>query len=124
MGLAENLALRMGRALGGGLGAGEVCGAVSGAAVILGLTRGEPGPDEREERSQVKKLNREFLRRFQARHGTIICRRLLGVDPSTDAGYQAAMDQGLFKSLCPRLVASAAEVLREVLAAAVQAERP
>lgn len=115
MGLDTGLALRLGRALGGGLGAGEVCGAVSGAAVILGLTQGQPGPGERELRAQVKQLNREFLRRFRERHGTIICRELLGVDPSTDTGWQAAMDQELFVTLCPRFVAAAGAVLEELL---------
>lgn len=81
----------------------------------MGLTQGQPGPAEREARAAVKQLNREFLRRFRERHGAITCRALLGVDPSTGTGYQAAMDQGLFTSLCPRFVASAGAVLEELL---------
>lgn len=84
--------------------------------MVLGLTQGQPGPDERELRAKVRELNRRFLRRFREIHGSIVCRELLGVDPSTDTGYQAAVDQELFEVLCPRFVASAGAVLEELLA--------
>lgn len=109
--------MRLGRCLGGGLSAGEVCGAVAGALILLGLTHGDAGQQEPQVRAQVKLAARRFLELFQQRQGSIVCRQLLGVDPSTEAGQRRALENDLFQVRCPELVAAAGQVLEEVLAA-------
>ena len=111
------MALRLGRALGGGLGAGEVCGAVTGAAILLGLTREAAGDREPQARAEVKLLTRRFLDLFIHGQGSIVCRELLGVDPSTQAGQRQALESDLFRTRCPGFVAAAGQALEQVLAA-------
>ena len=80
------MAIKLGRAFGSGMGQGGVCGALVGGYMILGLAlQGET--DEGRARYKTYDLVREFTGHFTARHGTIVCKDLLGgVDPSTEAG--------------------------------------
>ena len=109
------MAMRLGRAFGSGMGQGGVCGVLVGAFMILGLTfQGET--DERRARYGTYDLVREFTGRFRARHGTIVCKELLGgVDPSTEAGRQQALDQKLFTTICPKLVEDGANILEAMV---------
>ncbi len=59
---------------------GEVCGALSGALMVLGLEYGSQRPEGKEE---MYHITREFMQQFEQRHGTILCKRLLGHDIST-----------------------------------------
>jgi C_GCAxxG_C_C family probable redox protein len=105
------MAIKLARAFGSGMGQGEVCGALVGGYMILGLTlQGET--DEGRARYKTYDLVREFTGHFTARHGTIVCKDLLGgVDPSTEAGRRQALDQKLFTTICPKLVEDAADIL-------------
>jgi C_GCAxxG_C_C family probable redox protein len=93
------------------MGQGGACGALVGAFMIFGLTlQGEA--DERRARYRTYDLVREFTGRFETRHGTIVCKELLGgVDPSPEAGRRQARDQKLFTTICPKLVEDAADIL-------------
>lgn len=114
-GLDRETALRLGRVLGSGLSAGDVCGAVSGAGMVLGFARGTVGPDDPQVRGAVKEQNREFQRRFRAVHGSIVCRELLGVDPNDRDAFDGAIDRGHFKARCAGFVATAAQILVDML---------
>ena len=57
---------------------------------------------------------REFMARFQARHGATSCAELLGVNIGTPEGQAAAREANLFKTTCPGLVASAVAILAEM----------
>jgi hypothetical protein len=48
---------------------------------------------------------------FIAKHGSLKCRKLLGVDISTPEGAAEANEKNLFDSVCPELVASAADII-------------
>ncbi len=91
---------------------GEVCGAVTGALMALGLARGAATPEVKEE---VYRLGREFMRRFEDKHGTILCRELIGCDISTPEGLQRARESGVIREICPKVVHDAAEILQVVL---------
>ena len=110
-------ARRLGRAMGMGLGAGSVCGAVSGAVMVLGMALGEGTGDngEREARYKSYDLAREFIRRFEKKHGSIQCRTLIGVDLTTKEGHGEAKQNNLFKTICQPLVKSSAEILDQLL---------
>ena len=116
MGLSRDLAVRLGGPFGGGMGAlGETCGAVSGALMALGLKFHQAGPQDSAGKMRVYALAQEFCKRFRDRHGSTLCRDLIGMDISTPQRQQAARDAGVFKSLCPPLVRSAAEIVEEIL---------
>jgi C_GCAxxG_C_C family probable redox protein len=114
LGLDANAALRVSAAFGGGMGRlGHTCGAVTGALMALGLKYGATVADPAaKERTYAQA--REFIARFEARHGATACADLLGVNISTPEGQAAAREANLFKTVCPGLVASAAIILQEM----------
>ena len=114
LGLDADAALRVSAAFGGGMGrTGGTCGAVTGALMALGLKYGATVADPvAKERTYA--LTREFIARFEARHGATACADLLGVNIGTPEGQAAAREANLFKTTCPGLVASAAAILKEM----------
>ena len=115
-GLDRQTAFRMGEAFGGGMGRmGLTCGAVTGAFMAIGLKHAKLTPDDQSSREKSIELVRRFRQAFEARHGSISCRELLGCDISTPEGYQQAVDRRLFREVCPKLVRDAAEIIEQLL---------
>jgi len=115
-GLDRTVALRMAEVFGGGMGRmGLTCGAVTGAFMVIGLKHAKLTPEDDASRQKSVELARQFREKFEARHGSICCQDLLGVDLSRPAGYQEAIDRGVFVSLCPKLVHDAVEIVEELL---------
>lgn len=114
-GLDRQTAVRLGRGMGMGLGLGLTCGAVSGAVMVLGLAEGPALENDRDPRFRCYDRGAEFARRFAARHGSLSCADLMGVDMTTPEGRRQAREKGLFASICPGLVKSAAEILDDML---------
>jgi C_GCAxxG_C_C family probable redox protein len=113
LGMEYETAVKLTAGFGGGMGLGLVCGAVSGSVMALGLKYG--GVD-RPAKEQTAKLVREFTDRFKAQRKSLDCHDLLGGDIGTPEGLQAAKDRKLF-TVCPGIVADAAKILSELLAA-------
>lgn len=108
-GLTDEQALKLASPFGGGVAhQGNVCGAVTGALMALGLARGNAAVDKKDETYRIAD---DFLERFRERHGTLLCRELIGHDISTPDGLQNARATGVFKSTCPGLVTDAAELV-------------
>jgi C_GCAxxG_C_C family probable redox protein len=117
LGLDQELALKIAGPFGGGMGRkAETCGAVTGALMAIGLKYGAIDAADKETKEKVYELTREFLDRFEAHHGSSLCKELLGWDISTPAGHEAAKYRQLFSTLCPKYVADAAEIVEEILA--------
>jgi C_GCAxxG_C_C family probable redox protein len=114
LGLDADAAFRVSAAFGGGMGrTGGTCGAVTGALMVLGLRYGSTVAD-RVAKELTYAQAREFIVRFEARHGATACADLLGVNISTPEGQAAACAANLFKTTCPALVASAVAILQEM----------
>ena len=116
-GLDQETALRVAGGFGGGMGRlGEVCGAVTGSFMVIGLEHGKscPEDDESETKEKAYALVYDFADRFRACNGSILCKELLGCDPSTPEGLAQAKEKGLFSDLCPKLVQSAVEILEQM----------
>jgi C_GCAxxG_C_C family probable redox protein len=94
------------------MGLGKECGAVTGAFMVIGLSI-RKSQDEKEARFKAYGLVKEFIERFEARHQTILCRDLLGVDVGTREGRERAVKENLFQTLCPDFVKTASEILRD-----------
>ncbi len=92
-------------------GTGATCGAVSGALLALGLACGRSRVQDHAAKLRTYALAKEVWRLFAARHGTLVCNDLLGVDVSTEEGARRARDDGLFRDRCPGYVRSAAEIV-------------
>ena len=107
-------AIKIATAFGGGMArCGGTCGAVSGALMTLGLSHGAATKEGKEETYQMA---RDFMSRFEKKHGSLLCRELIGCDISTPEGLQNARDSGVIKSVCPHLVHDAAEIIQTILA--------
>ena len=114
LGLDVDAALRVSAAFGGGMGrTGGTCGAVTGALMVLGLRYGSSVADKVAKEITYAQA-RDFIARFEARHGATACADLLGVNIGTPEGQAAARETNLFKTVCPELVASAAAILEEM----------
>jgi len=117
LGLDQETALKIAGPFGGGMGRkAETCGAVTGALMVIGLEYGAIDATDSEAKEKAYALAREFLDRFETRHGSSRCKELLGWDISTPAGHEAAKYRQLFSTLCPKYVANAAEIVGEILA--------
>ena len=113
LGMDRETALKLASPFGGGMARrGEVCGAVSGALLALGLARGADEPAGKEE---IYRLSQEFMRQFEEKHTSVLCRDLIACDISTPAGHQAAAERRVFKTICPRLVQDAVEIAQKLL---------
>lgn len=116
LGLDRETALRISAAFGGGMARlGEVCGSVSGAFLILSLKYGHIRADDSQAKEETYNKVREFAHQFKSRHGSIVCRDLLGCDIGTPVGLKLAKEKNLFSTVCPGFVRDAAEIIEQVL---------
>ena len=116
LGLDLDIALKIASAFGAGIArTGETCGAVTGALMVIGLKYGRTTAEDTTAKTRTDQLAGQFLAEFQSRHGALDCRELLGHDIRTPAGLEQARAEGLFTTLCPKLVREAAEILEHLL---------
>jgi C_GCAxxG_C_C family probable redox protein len=114
--LDQNLALKIAQPFGGGIAhRGEICGAVSGALMVIGLELGRTKADDTEARDRTYESVRQFIQKFENIHGSIVCKKLLGYDIGSEEEHKKAEKEGLFETLCPKLVQDAAEILGDLV---------
>lgn len=114
-GISEEQAFRLGSCFGGGMRKGEVCGACTGALMVLGLLYGQPKIGDQEKREAAICVTNLMMNRFKEANASYRCRDLLGYDISTPEGAQKAREEGLFTDFCPKMVASAVDILEEII---------
>ncbi|MHC4642623.1 MAG: C-GCAxxG-C-C family protein [Planctomycetota bacterium] len=113
-GLSVPDALKVSCGFGGGMRRGDTCGAVTGALMVLGLRYGPKDISDKSAKEDVYSRVTEFCRRYESRCDSIVCRELLGCDISTEEGMKQARKNDLFKTVCPKMVQTAAEILGEM----------
>ena len=114
-GLSEEMALKIATQFGGGARKGEMCGAVSGALMVLGLKYGHYHWDVPEEKAKAYKIAEDFMNRFIAKKGTVVCRELLGYDVSNPEDMIKIKELDLFKKTCPEMIKCATEIVEQML---------
>ena len=107
-GLSREQAFKSSISFGSGMRKGEVCGACTGAIMALGLKYGE-------NKSKSDEMCVKFLDSFKKENGSYICRDLLDCDIRTEEGIKYAIDNNLFKEICPKMVESAAKIAQELI---------
>jgi C_GCAxxG_C_C family probable redox protein len=113
-GLDLKTAKLLGRPFGGGIGAlGKTCGYLIGA--ILCLAHSRNNKDEGKARKNTKKAVQEMFRRFEEKHGTSMCKELLGADMSTVEGAKKIEEENLVAKRCYGYGRDVAEILSEFL---------
>ena len=113
--ITEKQAFQIGACFGGGMCKGEVCGACTGALMVLGMKYGQFDLNDTASRAKGRAMAVKFLNEFEKRKNSYICRDILGCDLRTEEGKIFARSNGLFKTLCPEMVRTAAEILTEML---------
>ena len=117
LGLDREAALRVATPFGGGMGhRGDTCGAVTGAFMAIGLKHGRVSVDDEETRDLAYSLVNRFVEEFEARHGSVVCRELIGFDLSSPEGERLAEERWPDGMPCRGLVRDAAEILEDLLA--------
>lgn len=114
MGIDKDFACKMATAFGAGGGRRQLCcGAVSGALLVISLLKGRGINGEKKE--QAYALAREFFARFEERHSSSECRALLdNIDLLSTEGQERFTNENM-KARCTEYVASAVEILQEML---------
>jgi len=115
LGITEEQALKIGYCFNSGMRKGEVCGACSGALMVLGAKYGQSDKDDLESRIKANTLTAAFLDSFQKENSSYICNQLLGCDITTPEGGKYALENGLYTSVCPKMVASAVRILESMI---------
>jgi C_GCAxxG_C_C family probable redox protein len=111
-GLDRETALRVAGAFGAGMArTGETCGSVTGALMVIGLNHAKTKKDDDDSRERAYALAQEFMDAFRDRNRSLVCRELLGVDVSTPEGIAAVRQRDLFRTVCPKFVKDAGEIL-------------
>jgi C_GCAxxG_C_C family probable redox protein len=117
LGIARDTALRMACGFGGGMARRqETCGAISGGVLAIGLKHGRGEGQERAVTDETYVKVRELMCRFQAAHGTHLCRSLLdGCDLMTPEGQKQFKEADLMNRTCKRCVTTVVEALEVLL---------
>ena len=115
-GLDRETGFKVATGFGGGMHIDSVCGAVTGAFMVLGLKYGNATAEDKAAKGNTYEKVIEYTDRFKARNGSVLCKDLLGCDISRADGMKKAQEDGLFDSVCPKMVREASEVLEEMLA--------
>lgn len=116
-GIDKETALKMSSSMGGGIGRmREVCGVVSAMALLAGLKEGNTDPENEEAKEAIYLLTRQMADKFKEKHGTIICRELLGIDGMEKSARPSERTDSYYNSRpCSKLVATAAGIVEEML---------
>ena len=117
VGLKDEEALRLASSFGGGMGRlREVCGAVSAMFMIAGFLKGYTEPNNDIVKANHYKLIQDLATKFKSKHGTIICRELLGLDGTEFSPIPSARTDEYYKKRpCEEFIKCAAEIVEDEL---------
>ena len=113
----ESTLLKLASSFGGGMGRlREVCGSVSGMFMIAGLLYGYDGPETGDVKAEHYARIQELAKRFEEKHGTIICREMLGLNVRHDTPVPEARTKEYYKKRpCSEIIGDAAEILEQFI---------
>ena len=97
-GFDEKTALKIATNFGGGARKGELCGAV-----------------DMDTKQRSYRISEEYLNRFIEANGSVVCRELLELDLTDPEDMKIIKEKNLFRTRCPELVRSAAEILEGLI---------
>ena len=115
-GIDETMALKMSSSFGGGMGRlREVCGDVSAMFMIAGLAKGYTEPNNDTLKAEHYKRIQELAKQFKEKHGTIICRELLGETDGKDSSFVPSKRTAEYytKRPCEQFIKEACEIIDE-----------
>jgi hypothetical protein len=78
--------------------------------MAIGIQYGTAEPSS-EKRLKAYGFARELYRQFEARHGSVLCRELIGYNLSDSAQLEEAYQSNVFKNKCPAFVRTVIQIL-------------
>ena len=113
LGIDRNTTLKVASGFGAGMARKEeVCGAVSGGIMAIGARYGRGEQDDRTATELTYTRTRQLMDQFVQKHGTFICRKLLGgIELTTEEGQQLYKNNDLKNKVCVPCVLSVVEIL-------------
>lgn len=113
----KDMALKLSCGFGAGMGRNEeVCGAISGGIMVIGMQYGRGEEQDPSFTEQAYQKTREFMDEFKEKHGTYICRQLLGDCELTTQEGQAEFNQkDLLNKVCKQCVRDAVDILEHII---------
>ena len=112
LGLDETTALKIASGFAGGMACAETCGAVTGSYMTIGLKNGHSSTDP-DDKANTKSLIMDFNKKFEAEHGSLLCKKLTGYDISIPEQAEAARKAEVFTKVCPNFLKTACKILEE-----------
>jgi len=107
----NELVPKVATAFGGGIGrSGSVCGALTGSIMAIGTKYGTNEPSL-EKRLEAYALARTVYKQFNERHGSVLCRELIGYDLSNPQELEKARNVKVFEEKCTNFIRTAIEIL-------------
>lgn len=79
---------------------GGPCGALTGAAMAVGMLAEQRLQDHRRAKVVSRELIRETMEAFEAEHGAVDCRSLIGYDLRAPGQHDAFLESGLWREAC------------------------
>lgn len=116
-GLDRRTAAKLASSFGGGMARlREVCGSVSGMFLVAGLLYGYEDPKAKEEKAEHYARIQKLAADFQAEHGSIVCRELLGLTEKKQEPVPEERTAEYYKKRpCKKIIGRAAEILEEYI---------
>ncbi|MBN1119347.1 MAG: C_GCAxxG_C_C family protein [Bacteroidales bacterium] len=112
----SELAFKIMSPFGGGIAyTNRICGAVTGGIAAIGLYLGHTDSSQAEQKAKCVAATREFLKRFQEKQKSTDCTQLIKYNLSVEEEAKKANEEGVFKTICPELVKSSAQLVIEIL---------
>jgi len=103
-----------GRPWGGGIGhLAQTCGYLTGAVLVLAQAYDDV--DEKQARQKTARAVRELFRRFEKKHGTTLCKDLLGADMTTEEGQKKIVAEKLVAKHCYSVGENVATILEDLI---------
>lgn len=115
LGMDEATAAKVATGFGSGARKGNICGAVSGAMMVLGLAYGQEDLTDDAKKMQVYNKSDQFIERFEAQMGSIVCKELFGYDISIPEERAIIHEQQLIGKICPKAIKVAVEILETMV---------
>ncbi|MHA2176283.1 MAG: C-GCAxxG-C-C family protein [Candidatus Hodarchaeales archaeon] len=113
-GLTEEIALNLAKVFSGGIvRQGSYCGAVTASLMVIGLKFGNRQKESAQDEKDAYNHATHFLKEFELKNGSYICRDLIKFDLTTPENRKLARDTGIFKN-CPNYVQDAAKILEDL----------
>ncbi len=113
----RDTAAALSSSFGGGMGRlREVCGTVSGMFLAAGILYGQVEPGNTAEKKEHYARIQELAKAFEEKHGSIVCRELLGLKVKRDEPTPSERTKEFYqKRPCKELAGDAAEILENYI---------